>query len=199
MEPPGSLKSRMPSSPPGAQHAMELAQSGFVIGEIAEAEGGGDEVEAAVRQRKMEGVGFDDGGIVVAKLFRGAREHGVGKIGGEDGLRVLRAMAQQGQGHVSRAAANVEDGGLGLREDCAKAARGATPPEAVDVAGEDVVQQVVARGDAVEHFPHGGGGALLVGGSGGLRSGGAHRRGLAQEGSRAAVISASVTSSTTMA
>jgi len=52
----------------------------------------------------------------------------------------------EGEGHVAGAAAKVEDDGVGAGEDGAHGARGATPPQAVDAGGEQVVQQVVARG-----------------------------------------------------
>ena len=39
---------------------MDFAEAGFVIGEIAEAEGGGDEIEGAVREGQAEGVGFEE-------------------------------------------------------------------------------------------------------------------------------------------
>ena len=42
-----------------AQHAEDLAQSGVVIGEIAEAEGGGDEIEGGVGHGKPESVGLE--------------------------------------------------------------------------------------------------------------------------------------------
>ena len=69
------------------------------------------------------------------------------------GFCALRAMAEQGsQRHISSAAADVEDGCLRLRKNVAKTARGAGPPEAVNVAGEHMVEQVVSRGNAVRHL-----------------------------------------------
>src|SRR6185437_5625642 len=89
----------------GAQHAMEFAQARFVVGEIAEAEGGGDEVERIIRKRQMEGVGLDGDSIVVAELLRAACQHGVGEIGCENGLRGLGVMVEQAPSNVSDAAA----------------------------------------------------------------------------------------------
>jgi hypothetical protein len=64
-------------------------------------------------------------------------------------------MPEQSQRHVSGTAAGIENGGLGLRKNGVEATCGAAPPEAVDVAGKDMIQQIVARGDAVEHLPYG--------------------------------------------
>ena len=67
-----------------------------------------------------------------------------------------------------------------------------------------MVQQVVARSDAVEHLAHSRSGALLVGSSRRLRAGGAparhtHLAASLKVHSRAEVSSASVTFSTTIA
>src|SRR6185437_5563074 len=87
---------------------------------------GGDEVERIIRKRQMEGVGLDGDSIVVAELLRAACQHGVGEIGCENGPCGLGAMADQGQRHVSGAAADVENSRLRLREERPEAARGAT-------------------------------------------------------------------------
>lgn len=38
---------------------MDFAEAGFVIGEVAEAEGSGDEVEGLVGEGEAESVGFE--------------------------------------------------------------------------------------------------------------------------------------------
>ena len=47
---------------------MKFAQAGFVVGEIAEAEGGDDEIERCIPEREMEGVGFEGDCIRCAGL-----------------------------------------------------------------------------------------------------------------------------------
>ena len=42
------------------EDAMDFAQAGFVVGKIAEAESGGDEVEGFVGEGEAEGVGFGE-------------------------------------------------------------------------------------------------------------------------------------------
>jgi len=44
----------------GFEDAMDFAEAGFVVGEIAEAKGGGDEVEGGVGEGEAEGVGFGE-------------------------------------------------------------------------------------------------------------------------------------------
>ena len=46
----------------GFEEAEHFAEAVFVIGEIAEAESGGEEVEGIVGEGEAEGVGFEEGG-----------------------------------------------------------------------------------------------------------------------------------------
>src|SRR4029077_6429718 len=43
----------------GSQHTDDLAESGVVVGEIAETESGGHQIEVCARKRKVKGVGFE--------------------------------------------------------------------------------------------------------------------------------------------
>src|ERR1700735_5590258 len=52
----------------GAEDAEVFGETLFVVGEVAEAEGGGDEVDRGVSEREMEGIGFD-GDDVVGREF----------------------------------------------------------------------------------------------------------------------------------
>src|ERR1700722_5681147 len=59
----------------GAQNADDFAQSGVVIGEVAETEGRGDQVEVVAGKRKIERVGFDPArprGVAVGRSVRGS-------------------------------------------------------------------------------------------------------------------------------
>ena len=69
----------------GAEDAVDLGEAFFVVGEVAEAEGGGDEVDGVVGEGEMEGVGFDGDDVVGGELFGAAGEHLVGEVDGEDG------------------------------------------------------------------------------------------------------------------
>ena len=50
------------SSPPGFSTRANSRKTAFVIGEIAKAEGRGDEVEGRIRKRKTQRVGGDKNG-----------------------------------------------------------------------------------------------------------------------------------------
>ena len=80
--------------------------------------------------------------------------------------------AEEGGGHVSGSAAEVEDAGLREGKDGGEDPGGATPPGAVEAGGEEMVEAVVAGGDGLEHALNVGGGGALVGGACGAGSGG---------------------------
>jgi hypothetical protein len=133
----------------GAQHAAELEQALGGLGEVAQAEGDGDHVDAGVVQGELEGVG----GHVPAR--DGAPEHLLGEVHADDqGPRgQLLQVAGQGAG-----AAGDVDGDLVVGQ--AGGAGGGLAPGLVLAEGEDGVGQVVAGGDAVEHPLDALGGAL---------------------------------------
>ena len=120
---------------------MDFGEAFFVVGEVAEAEGGGDEVDGVVGEGQMEGVGFDGDDVVRRRIFLAEGEHLVGEVYGEDGGGRcggrLGRMFEEGQRHVAGAAAEVEGDGLGVLEDGAEEAGGAGPPVAVDAGGEE--------------------------------------------------------------
>ena len=62
------------------------------------------------------------------------------------------AMLLECKGHVAGAAAEVDNAGLRVFKDGAETAGGAPPPGAIDAAGEEMVEDVVAGGDVVEHL-----------------------------------------------
>ena len=53
----------------GAEDAVEFGEAFFVVGEVAEAEGGGDEVDGGVSDGEVEGVGFDGDDVVGGEFF----------------------------------------------------------------------------------------------------------------------------------
>jgi hypothetical protein len=55
----------------GAKDAVEFGEAVGVAGEVAEAEGGGDEVDGGVGEREMEGVGFDGDDVAAGELAGG--------------------------------------------------------------------------------------------------------------------------------
>src|SRR5271154_5429578 len=73
----------------GAEDAMELGEALLVVGEVAEAEGGGDQVDGVVGEWEVEGVGLDGEDVVRGELLGAAAKHVVGEVEGEDGGRCL--------------------------------------------------------------------------------------------------------------
>lgn len=63
----------------GAEDAVEFGDAFAVVGEVAEAEGAGDEVEGGVGEREGKGVGFEERGAGAFGL--GGGEHGVAEVG----------------------------------------------------------------------------------------------------------------------
>ena len=116
--PPGSLKSRMPSSPSGSQHAIKLTQPGFVVGEVAKAEGGGQKLERAVGDRQMQRVGLHRDGAMLPELRGAAQEHLVREVDGEHRHGLRRPAAQQRHRHVARTAADIGNTRLVAATEC---------------------------------------------------------------------------------
>ena len=83
-----------------------------------------------------------------------------------------RTKFVEGEGHVAGAAAEVEDDCLGAGEDGTDGAGGAPPPDTIYPCRQQVVQEVVARSDGVEHLLDVRGGSDGVGDAGGARAGG---------------------------
>ena len=93
---------------------MKFAQAGLVVGEIAKAEGGDNQVKRCGAQRKMQRVGLERDRAAPAELACSAGEHAVRKIRGDDGSRACGPMFQQRHGHVAGAATDVEHGRIGI-------------------------------------------------------------------------------------
>lgn len=146
----------------GGKGPEELGESRLIIGEIAESEGGDDEVERPIGYGEMESVRLDDGGRLPCKLLPGSGQHGRREIAGDHRLARVRTPTQKGPRHVTGPAADIQNPGRRANQDMPKAAGCTPPPEPVDIAGEDVVQQVIARSNTVEHLPDGTRGSRLV-------------------------------------
>ena len=178
----------MPIWPPGRRTRWNFGEAVCVVGEIAEAEGGGDEIDGGVGEGKVEGVGFDGEDVVPSVFLGWPRESIWGRSrrrGWGLALRVWRGLCLvERDGHVAGSAAEVESDGFGTLEDGAEDAGGAGPPGAVDADGEEVVGAVVGWGDGVEHLLDVGRGGLLGGSACGTGSGGAFVFGLGSGGHR---------------
>lgn len=76
------------------------------------------------------------------------------EVSAKEGGTRSPGASKKSEGHVAGPAAEVEDGGIGTREDMGETACGAPPPESVDVEGKDVIEEIVARRDRAEHVAH---------------------------------------------
>jgi hypothetical protein len=162
----------------GAEDTMHFDEGEIVIGEVTKSEGGGYEVDGGVGDGEVHGVGFDceggGGGRTRSEAGAAAGEHGVREIDGEDGRCGGGTAAEEFDGERAGSAAEVDDAGVGLGESFAKGFCDAGPPAATGVGGEQLIEQVVAGGDGVEHFADGerGGGFIRRGvGAGGAGRG----------------------------
>src|ERR1700733_1696953 len=151
----------------------------------------------------MEGIGFNGDSTLGSELCRTAQQHLVGEVGGQYWLGILWPASQQRQRHIPGSTAKIQNLCVRLGQHLAKTACRPAPPDTVDVAGQDMVQQVVAGGDLVEHGADRCLRADLVSGSFWLSARRGHGYLLPAESWRidsiAATTSASVTSSATTA
>src|SRR5579863_8047524 len=86
-------------------------------------------------------------GAELAKFPRSAIEHGPCEIGCEKGSRAAGSMLEKSYGHVARAAADVEDGCVGIGKGGMKRLCCSSPPEPVDIGREKVVEEIVTGRD----------------------------------------------------
>src|SRR5437899_473314 len=164
------------------QYALNFAQAGFVIGEVAEAKGRGDEVEGCVRERQPHGVGFEKrngsrNGFGCARGERGtfrfcANEHSVGKIRADD---AGASGTGKGKGEISRAATEIKNKRIGAAENGPETFCCARAPKAIELQREEMIQQVVTRSNPREHLAYFRGGVRFRDGTVGPSS--LHRRG----------------------
>ncbi len=147
--------------PPGFSTRRISRKPGLVVGQVAETESHGDQVERGVAQRQAQGVGFEQRrGGAAASAARAQPAWG--------GRNRSRSPARRAAAWPSASAGRRCRSRYRARARPAAASMGRTrrtvrrAPEAVDVEGEQVVGQVVAAGHAAEHAAHPGGGFLLV-------------------------------------
>jgi len=143
------------------EHASQLPKPVAVIGQVAEAEGDGDQIEGFVRYWKHQRIGFEQAAarVFLAGFRACGGQHGVAEIAAKD---LCAPATSQLQHQVPRAAAQIQDASFGAFQDVRYSGRGVGSPVTVDVQREQVIQQVVARGDSSEHPAHPARGLFLV-------------------------------------
>src|SRR5712664_2590389 len=104
----------------GLEHALNLAQTGFVVGEVAKAEGAGHQVKRSVCERKPESIGFEkrhrrcnalirwwhQGGAFLSR----SDEHGMGKIRADD---TSISGTRESESEITGSTAEIEDQSIG--------------------------------------------------------------------------------------
>ena len=135
------------------QDAVHLGQSAGQVLEVADAESAGDGGEGTLSEGQLFGVAFEHrevtSGEAGGDLFASDAEHAGREIDPRDGgsgegtADGDRQVAGSG-GHVEHA----------VRSLPAEHLHHAAAPPSVDVHREQVVEQVVAAGDRVEHLAH---------------------------------------------
>jgi hypothetical protein len=63
---------------------VQLGEAFGVAGEVAEAEGAGDEVDGGVGEGEMEGVGLDGADVAAGELGAREGEHVAGEVDGKE-------------------------------------------------------------------------------------------------------------------
>ena len=175
----------------GTENAKDLGKGIGIVGQVAEAERGGNQVEAGVGVGEVHGIAFNPESVCRGVLCAGSLEHFGGEVETGNGFygdvftgygnRCVRSetwatrcvrgecgkcrwpFGEESRGHVTSTAANVENAGFGTGEDVAESVGGASPPTAIKAEGEQVVEAVVAGRDGVEKGADVGGGGSFVG------------------------------------
>ena len=153
----GCENSRIATVPPGFSTRASSCSPFSVIREVAKPERDGDQIERTVRQRQRQRIRFKQRrrGIGAPTILRWAST----SMGWQKSLPALTAARSSGPGfqrqqHVARSAAQVEHSRIRDSPEFRDAVPPSRPPALVQIEREQVIQQVVARGDAAEHPAH---------------------------------------------
>src|SRR5260370_4970402 len=124
----------------GLQHALNLTQAGFVVGEVAKTKGGGDQIKGSVGELKTQGIGFKKrhwrrSGLVRRTRLGGGllfrpNQHWMGEIrtdaSGFPGMR-------ESERKIARSTAESAYKGIGAAEDGLQSFGGARAPEPIQL------------------------------------------------------------------
>src|SRR6266571_7847368 len=143
----------------GLEHALNLTQACFIIGEVAKAEGAGHQVKGSTGKGKPERVGLEKrhwrrGALVPWLLFGDAfftcsNEHGMGEIRADD---ADPSGARESESEVTGSTAEIEGESIGAAEDGLQMPGGACAPKAIELQRQKMIEQIVSRSDLRKHF-----------------------------------------------
>src|SRR6266699_1306192 len=132
------------------EHTVRLPQTGVQIRQVPDAERAHRAVEPAVGEGQRQGVGGDRKGAGGFPLAPG--EHGDHEVRADHPPRERR-LAGERRRQIERAGAEVEVGAVGGPLPGEPPHRGAAPG-AIHVETQEMIEEVVARGDRGEHVAH---------------------------------------------
>src|SRR5581483_1305554 len=133
---------------------MNLREACGVVGEVAETERGGYEVDGIIGEGEGHGVALCPADIRACIFVLGEMEHLRRKVEADEGFCfwVCGALGEESGGEVARAAADVEHARFGAGEDCIECGCGSAPPSAIESERKQMVEAIVGWGDGAEEF-----------------------------------------------
>src|ERR1043166_2133251 len=136
---------------PGArlEHADRLAETGIEVGEVPDPEADHGPVEYRVTERQRHRVGV--AGNAAHGLRPAPDQHSLDEVGGNHAAGESGPTPPLG-GEVHRTGAEIEIGPLGSQFPAEPVHR-QPPPAAITVEAQEMIEQVVARRDRLEHPP----------------------------------------------
>src|SRR5260370_33198470 len=124
----------------GLQYTLNLAQPGFIVGEVAKTEGGGHQVKRSTGERKTQGVGLKKrhwrrSGLVRRTRLGGSllfrpNQHWMGEIRTDDSGFPGR---RESESEIAGSAAEIQDKAIGTVEDEFQSPRSARAPEPIQL------------------------------------------------------------------
>jgi len=123
--------------------SVEFVEERGEVHEIAKCKAAGHAIDTRVRHGKLQDVGLNPRGIASSSV-----QHSIGKINRD----WRKTCFSEVDAHVTRATRQVEDD-ASFRQ--SERSEGDLPPTHVEPEGHDAVDEVIARGDLVEHVLHG--------------------------------------------
>src|SRR6185312_11654914 len=131
------------------KHAKNLSQAGIVVGQVAETKRRDHQVHCIIGQRELQSVSLHGLDLLCGVFAKAVAKHLVRKIQRiNSGAMPLRSKSYR---HIAGSGTKVKNAGVIAPEDVSKSPGCATPPQTVNVHGQDVVCEIIAGSDLVKH------------------------------------------------
>ena len=137
----------------GLQNSMHLLKASQVIRQVSKAKSDADEIQGVISERQVERVGLDkgNGNGSAGGLSASHGEHGMAKVGSDD---PPAGVTSECQCQVACAAADIQCECSRALQNSPQASRRNAAPGDIPSHGKKVIQEVVARRDALKHVAH---------------------------------------------